>query len=84
LPFYAQENGFFPRSGLNVEVSSVAGGGANMAAVAGGAVEIGAQNAGNVVASVLAGLPLTIIADSGLYESQKPTTLLCTDLKSSI
>lgn len=84
-PFYAQENGFFSRFGLlNVEVTAVASGGANMAAVAGGAVEIGAQNAGNVVASVLAGLPLTIIADSGLYESKDPTTLLCTAVNSPI
>lgn len=84
MPFYAQEAGFFTKAGLNVEVSSVAGGGANIAAVAGGAVEIGADNAGNVVASVIAGIPITIFADSGFYRAQDPTTFLCTGLQSSI
>ena len=80
LPFYAQENGFFLRAGLNVEVSTMGNGGAVLAAVAGDAVDIGFANAGSVAAGILRGLPFTVIADGALYISGRPITLLPTVL----
>jgi NitT/TauT family transport system substrate-binding protein len=77
LPFYAQENGFFSRAALNVEVSTMGNGAAIMAAVAGDAAEVGNANAGTIAAGVLSGLPFTIIADGGLYQSKNPNTLMC-------
>jgi NitT/TauT family transport system substrate-binding protein len=77
LPFYAQENGFFEKAGLSVTVSTMGNGAAIMGALAGDAVDIGNANAGTVAAAVIGGLPLTIIADGGLYSASKPTTLMC-------
>lgn len=52
-------------------------GAAILAAVSGGAVEFGNANSGSVAAAVLRGIPITIIADGGLYTAKHPTTLLC-------
>ena len=84
LPFYAQENGFFTRAGVSVDVATMGNGAAIMAAVAGDAAEIGNSNAGTIAAGVLQGLPFTIIADGGLYEAKNPNTLLCVDPSSPI
>jgi NitT/TauT family transport system substrate-binding protein len=77
LPFYAMENGFFARAGLNVTVSTIGNGAAIMAAIAGDGADIGNSNAGTIAAGVLKGLPVTIIADGGLYEAKNPNTLMC-------
>jgi NitT/TauT family transport system substrate-binding protein len=84
LAFYAQETGAFGRAGLNVEVSTLSNGAASMAAVAGGAAQIGQWNAGSVAQSVLIGLPFTIIVDGGLYENKTPTSLLLVKPNSGI
>lgn len=78
LPLYARDKGFFEAAGLAVEVSNnMSSGAAALAAVAGGAVDIGLSNAGSVAAGVLHGLPFTIIADGALYDRRQPTTFLC-------
>lgn len=77
LPLFARDTGFFASAGLNVEVTTMNNGAAILAAVAGGAVEIGEGNAGSIAAAFLRGIPLTVIADGGLYDAKKPLTLLC-------
>lgn len=77
LPFYAKEKGFFESAGLHVDVGTMNNGAAILAAISGDAVEIGNANAGSVAAAVLRGIPITIIADGGLYSANRPTTLLC-------
>ena len=77
LPFFAREKGYFDEAGLKVDLTPVTSGAAALAAVAGGAVEIGLTNAGSVAAAVLRNLPFTIIADGALYDQKKPDTFLC-------
>ena len=77
LPFFAREKGYFDEVGLKVDLTPVTSGAAALAAVAGGAVEIGLTNAGSVSAAVLQKLPFTIIADGALFDAKKPDTFLC-------
>jgi NitT/TauT family transport system substrate-binding protein len=77
LPFFAREKGYFDEVGLKVDLTPVTSGAAALAAVAGGAVEIGLTNAGSVAAAVLQKLPFTIIADGALFNAKRPDTLLC-------
>jgi NitT/TauT family transport system substrate-binding protein len=77
LPLFARDNGFFTTAGLNIDVTTMNNGAAILAAVAGGAVEIGEGNAGSIAAGFLRGIAFNIIADGGLYDAKKPITLLC-------
>lgn len=76
-PYYASELGVFKRNGIDAQVVSFPNGAAMAAALAGGSVDVGV---GDVVATANAighGLPFTMIAGAGLYETSAPTTLLC-------
>jgi NitT/TauT family transport system substrate-binding protein len=76
-PFYALDLGVFKRNGLDAQVVPFPNGAAMAAALAGGTVDVGV---GDVVATANAighGLPFTMIAGAGLYETSAPTTLLC-------
>lgn len=84
LPLFAREKGFFDQVGLAVELTPVNSGAAALAAVAGGAVEIGLGNAGSIAAAVLKRLPFTIIADGCLYDQRQPTDFLCVALNSTM
>lgn len=67
LPLFARDNGFFTTAGLNIDVTTMNNGAAILAAVAGGAVEIGEGNAGSIAAGFLRGIAFNIIADGGLF-----------------
>jgi len=75
--YYAQANGFFTRAHLDVDCTTTSNGGANVAAVIGGAGDIGISNPVSIAAAVTRGAPLTIIAGAGLYTSNAASTALC-------
>jgi NitT/TauT family transport system substrate-binding protein len=76
-PFIALEAGFFAKAGLNVEVSSLANGGAIAAAVAGGALEIGLADMIQIANAVQRGLPFAFFAGGGLYQTEAPILAMC-------
>jgi NitT/TauT family transport system substrate-binding protein len=76
LVYYGVDRGFFKAAGLDVQVQSFPGGGAVMAAFAGGALEMGCANVGAQANAHFHGIPLTMVAGGGLYSSKSPTTVL--------
>lgn len=84
LAYYAQQQGFFTKAGLNVEITSFTGGGAIAAGVAGGALDIGCANVGSLANAHARGIPVRLIAPCGLYSSTAPTTVLAVGVKSSL
>jgi NitT/TauT family transport system substrate-binding protein len=70
---YAQRAGLFARAGLKVEVGKIPGGGtAIMAAVAGGALEIGKASTFALIAAHARGVPLVLLAPAAYYSSDSP------------
>ena len=76
-PFIALDAGFFARAGLNVEVTSLANGGAIASAVAGGALDAGLADMIQIANAANRGLPFAFFAGSGLYASDAPILALC-------
>ena len=77
LAYYALEQGFFAKNGLDIEIVSIPGSSAgSTAALAGGAIDVGCTSIGAVANAYLHGLPLRLIAAGGIYTSAAPTTAL--------
>lgn len=74
--FYAQEQGFFRRAGLDVTISPLSNGGAIVAAVASGSLDIGFTNLFSFATAYARGLPVTLIAPASLYLSSSPAQAL--------
>ncbi len=74
--FYAQDQGFFSRAGLDVDISPMSNGGAIVAAVASGALDIGFTNLFSFVTAYSKGIPVTLIAPASLYLSTSPAQAL--------
>jgi NitT/TauT family transport system substrate-binding protein len=84
LAYYALEQGFFTKNGLDVEIIQVPGSSAgSTAALAGGAIDIGCTSIGAVANAYLHGIPLRLIAAGGIYTSAAPTTALLVRKESS-
>jgi NitT/TauT family transport system substrate-binding protein len=76
LSYYADQEGFFKKHGLDVEVITGQNGAAVAAAVAGGSLEIGDGNTTSVALAHQGGIPFVFIAPSGAYSSKAPTSAL--------
>lgn len=74
--YYALEQGFFKKHGLDVEIVSLANGAATAAAVAGHALEIGNGNTISFATAHERGIPFLLVAPSGAYNSKTPTGAL--------
>lgn len=74
--YYAQDQGFFKKEGLDVEVTSVSNGGITAVALAGGTGDIAVTNPVQLATAVQKGVPFTIIAGSGLYSTKAPSTAI--------
>lgn len=74
--FYADDQGFFRRAGLDVAISPMTNGGAIVAAVASGALNIGFTNLFSFVTAYAKGIPVTLIAPASLYLSSSPAQAL--------
>lgn len=73
---YAQAAGLVAQSGLDLHVDSLAFGAAVQSAVIGGAADIGLTNVSSLATAREKGLPLVIVAASGLYVSREPSSVL--------
>jgi NitT/TauT family transport system substrate-binding protein len=74
--FYAKDMGFFTRAGLDVTIDPVGNGPAIAAAVASGAVDIGFSNALSIETAFKKGLPFVFVANSAIYTSAAPTSVI--------
>ncbi|HYZ15026.1 MAG TPA: ABC transporter substrate-binding protein [Candidatus Acidoferrum sp.] len=75
--WYAQDEGFFRKVGLDADVQILRGSGAGItAAVVGGGADIGEADLIAIAAARQHGIPLVILAPSGMYNGQAPTTQL--------
>ena len=71
--YYAQELGMFKRAGISAELIRLQGGPAVAAAVASGAVDIGAASIVNLAVAHLHGLPFVLLAPAGIYSNRTAT-----------
>jgi NitT/TauT family transport system substrate-binding protein len=74
--FYAQDLGIFKKYGINAEITLLrkGGGAAAVAAVTGGAADIGE---GDIISATNAhqrGIPIVLLAPSGIFRATAPTT----------
>jgi NitT/TauT family transport system substrate-binding protein len=72
--YYAQDQGFFKAAGLDVDITTLANGGAAATALAGGSTDIASTNLVLVATAIAKGVPLTVIAGGGLYSTHAPST----------
>jgi NitT/TauT family transport system substrate-binding protein len=83
--WYAQDQGFFAKYGLDATVQAMRGSGAGItAAVIGGAVDIGEADLIAISAARQHGIPLVVLAPSGMYNESAPTTALITSRTTAI
>ncbi len=76
VPTYAIALGAFKREGLDVTMTGTGGGGAMLAAVAGGSAEVAFSNVVSAVAAIQHGLPVMILTPAVLFTSKAPDILL--------
>lgn len=76
-PYYAQDERFFTRAGLNVDLQGLSNGAATAAAVASGAVDIGVAVPVTLASAYLHNLPFVIIAGGALSVPSAPALRLC-------
>jgi NitT/TauT family transport system substrate-binding protein len=73
--FYAQEQGYFRKAGLDVDIVVTRGGTTTMAAVIGGDMQAGIANVVSLAVARLKGVPLEIIAPGAYYDTKSaPST----------
>jgi NitT/TauT family transport system substrate-binding protein len=75
-PYYSDQAGFFKKANLEVSVESMSNGAAILAAVAGGACEIGGSNPISAAQAIQSGVPITCISPTVYYSSKAPTAAL--------
>jgi NitT/TauT family transport system substrate-binding protein len=76
--YYAEDLGYFKDAGLDVRITPMTNSGAIIAAVAGGAADIGNAVVGSVADARGKGIPVLFIAPAGLSDSASPTAALVT------
>jgi NitT/TauT family transport system substrate-binding protein len=82
--YYAQEQGFFKRAGIDAQIQTIASGGAIVAAVASNAVDVGFANLVSVVTAYAKNIPVTIVAPGSVDVESTPTNVLVVPLNSPI
>jgi NitT/TauT family transport system substrate-binding protein len=75
-PFFAKENGFYDKAGLDVQITVFNGGGASLAALLGGSLDIALTNSGAMSNAHARGVPMYLFFPGGYYTSSQPTTAL--------
>jgi NitT/TauT family transport system substrate-binding protein len=74
--FYARDQGFFKKVGLNVEISTQLFGNAVAAAIAGGAADVGQANLTSIATAHERGVPFVAIAGANLFVWQQHQNVL--------
>ena len=81
--YYAIDEGFFRKAGLDVTITPITGGPAIAAAVLSGAVDVGYSNVVSLAVGHDRGLPIAIIAPANLHTRDVVTAGILTVLKTS-
>ncbi len=76
LPIYAQQAGFFKKYGLDATVTTFNGGGAIIAAIAGGSLDAGFSNITSAVAAIQRGIPIIVLTPANLTSTADSDALL--------
>ena len=76
-PYYAQDEGYFTKAGLAVDITTFTNGASVAAAVASGAIDIGISNPVQLANAISRGIPFVCFAGGALYLSSSATTVLC-------
>jgi NitT/TauT family transport system substrate-binding protein len=77
LSYFADQQGFYKKHGLDVQiVTGVGGGPAIAAAVIGGSLDIGDGNTTTLSTAHERGVPFVLLSPSGAYSSKAPTAAL--------
>jgi NitT/TauT family transport system substrate-binding protein len=66
LPIYAQETGIFKKDGIDATITQLNGGGAIVAAISGGSLDVGFSNITSAVAALERGLPIVVVCAASL------------------
>jgi NitT/TauT family transport system substrate-binding protein len=82
--FYAKDLGWFEQAGLDVAITPLSNGGALVAAVIAGSLDIGLSAVGPVAQGAVKGLGVKIIAPAGMSLSTAPTDVTMVALDSPI
>jgi len=75
-PLYGEAAGIFRRNGLDVKVTVLNGGGAIIAAIAGGSLEAGFSNNVSAAQAIARGIPIIVLTPAAVYPAEQPDTLL--------
>lgn len=70
-PFYAQDQGFYTRAGLDVQVQAFPNGAGVTTALTGNAIDVGITNPVSLANAVEHGLPLAFFAVAALYNREE-------------
>jgi NitT/TauT family transport system substrate-binding protein len=73
IAYYAADQGFFKKAGLDVEIVTLANGPAIASAVASGSIDVGSSNALSLSQAHERGLNFVFVAPAGAYTSASPT-----------
>lgn len=82
--FYAQEQGFFARDGIDAQIQTIASGGAIVAAVATNSVDVGFANLVSAVIAFSKNIPVVLVAPGSVDVAGTPTNALVAALGSPI
>jgi NitT/TauT family transport system substrate-binding protein len=74
--YYAYDMGYFRDAGIDATVDSIPSGAAILAAVAGGAVDVGFSNLISIAVAYKHNVPVTLLAPGSLYTATIPTSVL--------
>jgi len=74
--FYAQDQGFFSRAGIDVQIQTIASGGAIVAAVASNSVDVGFANVVSAVTAFAKNIPVVLVAPGSVDVERTPTNAL--------
>src|ERR1700722_19979084 len=75
-PLYGEAAGIFRKNGLDVKVSALTGGGAIIAAIAGGSLEAGFSNAVSAAQAIQRGIPIVVLTPAAEYPGDRSDTVL--------
>lgn len=82
--WFASDLGFFAQNGLDVAIDVITSGGAIVAGVTGGALDVGVASIGSLSTAHARGLPVVALAPGGLYTSALPTSVLAVAQNSTL
>jgi NitT/TauT family transport system substrate-binding protein len=83
-PYFALDEGFFNRAGLDVEIITFPNAGAIATAAAGGAVDVGMLDMIQLANAVARGIPFVFFAGAAMWNSDAPTHYMCVAKNSTI